>query len=274
METAYFGSNIKRLRERSKWSQDDLAEKMKITRSKLALLESGNTKNPQVQDLIGFSSIFGISIDTLLKLDLRAFSELKIRELETGNDAYTMGTKIRVLTTTVDVNNNEQIELVSEKAKAGYRSGYNDPDWIAELPRYSLPGLSKHSKYRIFPISGDSMLPYPDGCYIVGEYVEDWTNLKDNTLCILILKNEGADFVFKQIENRINNKKTLLAKSLNPLYQPYEIPISDVIEMWRYKAHLAKTITQQILDVSSEQLLNMMHDIKLNIDNINKRLTG
>lgn len=274
METVYFASNIKRLRERNKWSQDDLAEKMKITRSKLALLESGNTKNPQVQDLIGFSSIFGISIDTLLKLDLSTLSELMIRELEIGNDAYAMGTKIRILTTTVDSNNNEQIELVSGKAKAGYRSGYSDPEWIAELPRYSLPGLSKHSKHRIFPISGDSMLPYPDGCYIVGEYVEDWTSLKDNTLCILILKNEGTDFVFKQIENWVNDRKVILAKSLNPLYPPYEIPIADVIEIWRYKAHLAKTITQQAVDVSSEQLLHLMHDIKLRIDKINKRLTG
>ncbi|CAN5818793.1 hypothetical protein BH10BAC2_BH10BAC2_26960 [soil metagenome] len=260
------------LRQRQQLNQEDLAQKLNITRSKLALLESGNTKNPQVRDMLNLSLIFGVSVDTLLKIDLGNLSEPQILELETGNDAYIAGAKIRVLATTIDKDNNEQIELVPEKAKAGYRSSYSDPQWIAELPRYSLPGLSKHRKYRIFPITGDSMLPYPNSCYIVGEYVEDWSHLKNDSLCVLILKNEGADFVFKQIENRISDKKAFVAKSLNLLYQPYEIPVVDIIEIWKYKAHLANTITQEAVDISHEKLLEMMHDIKLNIDNINKKL--
>lgn len=261
----FFATNIKKLRERKKWSQGEMAEKLGVSRIKLAQMELGNTKNPPLEDLVNFSNVLGIGVDTLLKVDLRKVSELKIRELESGNDAYVTGTKIRVLATTVDKSDNDNVEMVPEKAKAGYRSGYGDPEWIAELPRYSVPGLTRHTKHRIFPISGDSMLPYPDGCLIVGEYVEDWINLKDDTLCILILKSGGVDFVFKQVENRIKKEKRLLAKSLNLLYQPYEIPITDVLEVWRYKLHIATSITCPQVDVSTEHLLRLMQEMKLEL---------
>lgn len=261
----FLATNLKRLRGRKKWSQEELAEKLGITRGKLALIESGKTANPLLEDVINFSTVLGVGVDSLLKIDLRKVSDLKIRELEEGNDTYATGTKLRVLATTVSSDNQENVELVPEKAKAGYRSGYGDPEWIAELPRYSIPGLTKHSKYRIFPIAGDSMLPYPDGCYIVGEYVEDWINLKDDALCILILKSGGADFVFKQVENRIKKEKKLLAKSLNLVYQPYEIPVADVLEVWRYKLHIADNITCPSTDVSTEQLFRMMQEMKMEL---------
>ena len=269
----FFASNVRKLRMRQKWSQEDLAKKMAITRSKLALLESGKTINPLLEDLVNFSNVFGIGVDTLLKVDLQKTPELRITELEAGNDTYATGTNIRVLATTVDKDNHDNVELVPEKAKAGYRSGYRDPEWIAELPRYSIPGLSKHSKYRIFPITGDSMLPYPDGCQVIGEYVEDWVGIKDNTLCILILKSGTADIIFKQVENRIKQKKKLLAKSLNLVYQPNEIPVSDIIEIWRYKAHIATTAESPNPETSSERLLRMMQEMKLEISELRTALS-
>lgn len=272
-QTTFFSSNLKKLRKRKKWSQEELAEKMAITRSKLALIESGKTVNPPLEDLLSFSNVFGITVDTLLKVNLENLSEFKIEQLESGNDAYLSGANIRILATTVNKENLDNVELVPEKAKAGYRNGYRDPEWIAELPRYSIPGLSKHSKYRIFPISGDSMLPYPDGCQIIGEYVEDWTAIKNNTLCVLILKSGAADIVFKQIENKVKQEKKLLAKSLNLLYQPYEILVTDVIEIWRYKAHIATAVEMANQEISSEQLLQMMQEMRLEINKISSALS-
>lgn len=271
-QTIFLAGNLKKLRLRRKLSQEHLAEKLGMSRIKLAQVELGNTKNPTLEDLLCFSKVFEIGVDTLLKVDLRKLSELKIRELETGNDAYATGTKIRVLATTVDKDNLDNVELVQEKAKAGYRSGYNDPEWIAELPRYSIPGISRHSKHRIFPISGDSMLPYPDGCFIVGEYVQDWFNLKNNTLCILVLKSGGADFVFKQVGNRIAAENKLLATSLNPIYQPYEVPVSEVLEIWKYKLHIADTITCPPMDVSTVQLFRMMQEIKMDMSKVVRKI--
>src|SRR5665648_762449 len=82
--------------------------------------------------------------------------------LESGFDVFVKGSKLRVLTTTVDSTNTENIELVPEKAKAGYMRGFADPEFVRELPVFQLPFLSPERKYRTFQISGDSMSPIPD----------------------------------------------------------------------------------------------------------------
>ena len=84
-----------------------------------------------------------------------------LEELENGFDSFISGSKLRVLSSTVDQNDNENIELVPLKAKAGYTNGYSDPDFISQLPTFQLPFLSKERKYRTFQIDGDSMYPIP-----------------------------------------------------------------------------------------------------------------
>ncbi|MGC9354693.1 MAG: helix-turn-helix domain-containing protein, partial [Mariniphaga sp.] len=121
----FFAGNIKFLRERKKMSQEALASTLGLTRAKLAAIEAGNTKSPQPDDYLKFSEFFKISIDTLLKIDLSKLGELKVRELEAGNDVYIRGGNLRVLAISVDRSNNENVEYVPVKAKAGYMAGYN-----------------------------------------------------------------------------------------------------------------------------------------------------
>ena len=52
------------------------------------------------------------------------------------------------LATFKDANNNENIELVNQKASAGYRAGYADPEYIRVLPTFQMPFLSREKKYR------------------------------------------------------------------------------------------------------------------------------
>lgn len=260
---------------RKGWSQKELAEKLGIKRGKLALVECGITKSAQLDDVINLSKVFSISTDSLLKVDLGNFSEADLRGLETSADLYAKGASMRILATTVDTHNNDCVELVPEKAKAGYRTGYADPQWIAALPQYSFPGLSKNRKYRVFPISGDSMLPYPDGCYIIGEYVDNWLDIKNDTLCVLILKSEGGgvDFVFKQVENCLKLRKTLLAKSLNPFYAPFEVSIHDVIEIWKYKYHFSGSITESTnISQPDEQVLRLLQSMSLELNKLSHQL--
>lgn len=237
-------------------SQEALAAKINLSRSKLNALENGQTKAPQPGDLIASSEFFGISIDSLLKVDLAKLGELKLRELEAGNDVYMTGTQVRVLAITVNKENKENIEYVPIKARAGYRSGYNDPQYLAELPKFSIPNLPRGYTYRIFPTVGDSMEPIPEGSDIVTRYVEDWTSLKQDSPCIVILKGE-QDFVFKQVT--VGAGKILL-KSFNDLYASYEVDAGDVLELWK----LVKYMTDEIPEKTSgmRQLLEMVHDIK------------
>jgi transcriptional regulator with XRE-family HTH domain len=237
MQQIFFAGNIKFLRERKKLSQETLAAKLGLTRAKLAAIEAGNTKSPQPEDYLKFSDFFKISIDTLLKINLLKLGELKMRELESGNDVYIRGGNLRVLAISVDRSNNENVEYVPVKAKAGYMAGYNDPEFIASLPKYSLPNLPADGTFRIFPSTGDSMLPVPEGSDIIAQYLPDWTAIKADIPCIVILKGQ-QDFVFKMVT--MNPDSTILLKSLNPEYKPYTVEASDVMEIWRFYAYTSR----------------------------------
>lgn len=237
--TIFLGQNVKFLRTRRKLTQQALAESLGMTRSKLNCIEIGQTKSPSIGDMLKFSTHFKISIDTLIRIDLSKLGELKLRDLEAGNDVYLKGGNLRVLAITVDKENNENIEYVPIKAKAGYQSGYNDPEFISSLPKYSLPNLPKEGTFRIFPTIGDSMLPIPEGSEVVGKYVEDWQSIKPNTACIVILQSQ-QDFVFKLLT--FQEDRTFLLKSLNTEYKPFEVGVEDILEIWEFHSFYSNKI--------------------------------
>ncbi|HPE42899.1 MAG TPA: S24 family peptidase, partial [Bacteroidales bacterium] len=142
----------------------------------------------------------------------------------------------------VDQNNNENIELVTEKAKAGYGTGFADPEFIKVLPAFHLPFLSKSKKYRTFQISGDSMLPIPDKSYVTGEYVIDWQFIRSHQPYIILTREEGV--VFKIVENRLKEEGKLLLSSLNPLYEPYELQANEIREVWKFVHYISSEMPE------------------------------
>lgn len=63
-----FGENLKRLRIDKKLTQNQLAEKMNMSKSSISYYESGN-KMPSPDVLAKFSDYFEISIDVLMGTD-------------------------------------------------------------------------------------------------------------------------------------------------------------------------------------------------------------
>jgi len=256
----FFQSNIKFLRERKKISQESIAKVLGFKRTTLNNYENGYAQ-PKLEMLPFFSKYYKISIDTLINIDLTRLSELQLRDLEAGNDAYVKGSKLRVLATTVDRNNRENIELVSVKAKAGYTAGYNDPEYISGLPTFQLPFLSHDRKYRTFQIDGDSMLPIPDKSYVTGQYVEDWNEVKDGHAYVILTLDDGV--VFKVAYNQIRTKKKLLLRSLNSLCKPYEIKIADVKEIWKFVYYTSPQLPEPVIekDALVTSVTKLQHDV-------------
>jgi len=242
----FFAQNLKILRKRKKLTQDDLAVIMQTKRSTINNYEN-KIALPPIDMLIKFSDYFNISIDTLLKIDFKKLSVTQLKELENGHDVYVKGSKLRVLTSTVGSDNEENIELVPEKAKAGYLTGFADPEYIVSLPIFRLPFLDKNKKYRTFQISGDSMWPIPQGSYVTGEFVRDWNNIKDNQACIIFTMNDGISF--KIIENHIKKHGYLRCISLNPIFEPYEVSISEIKEIWKFVHYISPEIPSEHLDM-------------------------
>jgi transcriptional regulator with XRE-family HTH domain len=245
MNPSCFNSNIKFLRQRKKRTQDEMAVALDMKRSTLSGYENG-VAQPSLEVLLIMSQYFKISIDTLIKVDLSILSERQLLELELGFDSFIVGSNLRVLSTTVDNNNRENVELVHEKAKAGYTNGYADPDYVSALPAFHLPFLAKERKYRCFQITGDSMMPIPDKSYVTGEFLQDWRDIKTGTAFILLTRDEGI--VFKIVENRMKENRTLLLRSLNPDYAPYEISIVDIKEVWRFVNFIQTELPEPQMD--------------------------
>jgi len=239
-QSFFWSSNIKFLRKRKRMTQIELAEKLDISRPKLNAHENGSVKTPAMADMVMFADFFKMSIDTLIKVDLSQLSELGIRDLEAGNDVYLRGGSIRILATTVNTDNIENVELVPIKAKAGYLAGYSDPGFISKLPVFNLPQLDPNRKYRMFPTEGDSMLPIPEGAYVIGEFVQDWSSIKEKAPCIVVTKEEGISF--KLLSKRLKENRSLLLESLNTLYDPYEVAVMDVLEVWKFHSYFTENI--------------------------------
>ncbi|MDP4280989.1 MAG: LexA family transcriptional regulator [Bacteroidota bacterium] len=239
----FLHSNIKFLRKRMGRTQDDVASALDMKRSTLSGYENAIAE-PGMETLVALSKYFNVAIDTLVKVDLTRLPESQLRQLERGYDVFIKGSNLRILATTVGPDNNENIEMVSEKAKAGYRSGYADPEYISILPTFRLPFLSRQKKYRTFQISGDSMLPIPDGAWVTGVFIQDWNQIHDRDACIILTIDEGI--VFKVVENKIASDGKLILHSLNPMYDPYDIPVSEIREIWQFVNYISSALPENI----------------------------
>jgi len=263
----YFRSNIKLLRSRKKRTQNEVAAALEIKRTTVNALENGISQ-PTVTHLQSFSKYFGIAIDTLININLEQLSESQFTELQNGFDVFIRGTNLRVIATTVDNENNDNIEFVNEKAKAGYVNSFADPEYIGSLPVFQLPFLSKEKKYRAFTIEGDSMLPIPDGAIVIGEFIQDFYDIKTNKAYIIVTRDEGI--VFKIAENKIKKNQSLRLISLNEMYQPYEVPINDVQEAWKFVCYENTEIPEPETDMS--RLLKKVEQMQTDINALGSKL--
>jgi phage repressor protein C with HTH and peptisase S24 domain len=173
-----------------------------------------------------------------------------------------------VLAITVDIHNKENVELITQKASAGYLSGYQDPEFVKDLPKISMPVLPKNRTYRAFEIQGDSMLPILPASIIFAEYCEDISAIKNGKLYILVTRQDGI--VFKRVFNFAGQEKKLLLVSDNRLYQPYSIDAEDIFEVWTAKAFFSNQFPEEMLQTSplveqlALQVLQLQTDQKKN----------
>ena len=263
----YFNNNIKFLRKRKGRTQDDVAFALEMKRSTLSGYEN-EVAQPNIDALIAFSKYYSIAIDTLIKVDLAQLPESQLSQLEKGYDVYISGSTLRVLATTVNSNNDENIELVNEKAKAGYVNGYADPEYIKILPTFHLPFLSKERKYRTFQISGDSMYPIADGSWVIGEYVQNWNLIKNKHAYILLTNDEGI--IFKVVENKVEKDKKLILHSLNSFYKPYDLPINQVREVWKFVYFFSSVVPEP--NIEKEDMIETIRILKNDVRAIQTKL--
>ncbi len=228
----FFAENLRFLRKRRNKSQVALAAELEITRTTLSGYE--RSVQPPFKTLIKIAGYFNVSLDALIKYRLAALSEFQLSQIEKGFDVDITGNRLRLLTISVDSDGKENIEMVPVKAQAGYTNSYGDLDFIASLPKFRLPFLPENKTYRTFQIKGDSMLPVKEGAWVTCSYTDDWTQIKDGKACVVVTKDDGI--VFKLLYKRLSEKRFLLV-SANREYSPYEIDVSQILEIWQFETY-------------------------------------
>jgi len=251
-----FSDNLRFLRTKKNFSQSRLAENLLITRERLAKYEDGRSE-PPFDILKRISHYFHVSIDILLSVDLTKTSI---------DDLLKMADNRILLPITVDKHGNDNIEIIPHKARAGYLSGYSDPEFIESLQHISLPFL-KNGKFRAFPVEGDSMPPHKEGSFVVGKYVEKLGEVLDGRTYILLTKNEGI--VYKRL-NR-NGKNALMLHSDNTVYKPYEIKASEVLEIWEYACSIATGEFEP--DDAHENVKDMLRSLRKEIREVKEKIS-
>ena len=261
----YFDSNIKLLRKRKKLTQDEVALLLGMKRSTLSGYEN-RIAQPGLDILLSFSDYYKIAVDTLLKVDLSKLSEIQLQQLEQGEDVFLRGGNLRILASTVNAHNQDNIELVPVKAQAGYTNGFADPEYIGALQVFQLPFLSTEKKYRTFQLQGDSMLPIPEQAWVTGEYVLDWKGLKTGEACVVLTMDDGI--VFKIIENRLEEEGKMILYSLNPLYEPYEIHVSEIREIWKFIHFISHEIPEPV--IPENELVRTVAGLKQDLERLKR----
>lgn len=248
--------NIKHLRKLRGWTQGDFADQIDIKRSLVGAYEEGRA-DPRLNNLMNMAKLFGLSVDQLLSTDFTGKSLEQIDQLKA--DGSVKGFK--VLSISVDTNDEEMIDLIPQKASAGYLNGYADPSYLQVLPKFRLPNLPKNATYRAFEITGDSMLPIKPGTVVIGQYVERIEDIKNGKCYVLLSKEEGV--VYKRVFDYTKEHGQLFLVSDNKVYSPYKISASDVLEIWEAKAYISMDIPDpEDTQMSFDQLKNIVMDLQ------------
>ena len=256
-KSTFVGENLKILRKSKKISQEELSKKLNLTRSTYSGYENAAAE-PSLETLLKISDFYGMSVDNLLRRDLSELNDSDLSRVLKMESFDLQGKNLRVLAIAVGQDDEERVELVEEKAKAGYTTGFSDPEYLKVLPTFNLPFLSKNKSYRAFQISGDSMPPVSDKSYVIGEYLQNWNHIRDGKPYIIVTKNDGV--VFKIVYNHLNEDRELELVSTNPIYKPYRLKVSDVVEIWKFVNYISHDLPEQKLGESD--LTSVIKDLQ------------
>jgi len=246
--------NIRHLRSIKGWSQGQLATALEIPRARIGAYEEERCE-PPIEVLIKISDIFHIAIDALVRCDLSSVNR---------EELIRVGANRILFPVVVDKDREDKIEVLTVKASAGYLGGYADPEFIAEMPRMSLPQRTS-GKCRAFPIQGDSMPPLKSGSYVVARYIDSIKDLTSGKTYILLTQDEGV--VYK----RVYPKGDILElRSDNPFYKPYVVHRKDVLEIWEFVCAMNMEDKKDDAD-PMKGIVEMLHLMKEDIEQLKTR---
>ncbi|HIB36387.1 LexA family transcriptional regulator [Mesonia sp.] len=250
MELGIEIKRFKEIRDENQFTQAEFAERLGV-KNTTADIERGRTK------------LSGTVVMELLKqfninpLWLYGQSHQKYLPL------HQVDTMPKVIT--VDVEDNENITMVNQKAAAGYPHNIQDVDWYRQLPAFDFPlPQYRNATYRGFQVEGDSMMPNlrPED-WVLAKAIPSLSDASDHKIYVVVMYDT---VVVKKLHKLADPSKIRLI-SLNEEYAPFEVKVSDIQELWQVTSKLTFS-----LDANSEN--SMLRQLQASMEELKSQLNS
>jgi len=244
---------FKKVREEQHYTQQAFAELLDIG-SSTADIERGKTK------LSG-------------KVVMELLHQFNINPLWLFGKSFTQyvdinGGDVSPKVITLDIEGNESILLVNQKAAAGYPHNIQDTEWYETLPAFHIPLPEyRNASYRGFQVEGDSMLPnIRPNEWVLGRAVPSVSEASDSKIYIVVLKDS---VLVKKLQKVVNSRDKVRLISLNDTYLPIDVSVKDIQELWMVNSKLTFGIDDDNDSTLLRQLQQSMQELKGQIRDLN-----
>lgn len=234
---------LKSLRQKTNLNQQEVADKIGKSRSRIAIYETQSQVQIPSDVLQKLSQIYHTTPEFILYGTVQPVVQ-PVTQPVNGNPRITGG-DMRILVVTTDKAGEENAAFVPVKARAGYLVGYGDPEFIQTLPTYSIPGFSEGT-YRVFEVEGDSMQEtLRPGDLVVTQFVENWRNLKNDKMYVIV-SIDGI--IIKRIHNLLDKSGGVVIVSDNPQFNPDFLHSDQIMEIWEVRATISRNLDRKKLN--------------------------
>ncbi|MGJ8683819.1 MAG: helix-turn-helix domain-containing protein [Nonlabens sp.] len=218
---SFFGKNIKKIRGIKSLSQQAFADLFDLKRGTLGAYEEERSE-PKIETIIKIANYFSISIDDILT------AELTVNQLLKFNDKLTL---------TPEELEREQfarVPCITEKLADDYLEYYNNPSFVEDLPKLSLP-INIDKDFRAYTVTNLEMTSHDKGLYpndvVVGEKVPHKVVKKLNNGTIVLAVTES-----KMILRRLYvTADGLVLRADHKNIEDQTIHLNDLKELWRVR---------------------------------------
>jgi len=142
----------------------------------------------------------------------------------------------------VNFNHFKLVPLVTQRARAGFLAGWEDPEYLEELPKVPWEVDREYKgRYLTFEVAGDSMesIDNPRESLYEGDLLlcrevgrQHWRNRLHIRQWDFVLAHAQQGVLVKRIAEHNTETGELTLHSLNPYYQDFTVNMNDLIAIF------------------------------------------
>lgn len=161
-----------------------------------------------------------------------------------------------------------KIAMLDIPAAAGLPYHVGEVRYLSDLPVIHWPGeVFKHGLHIAIQIAGDSMEPVLySGEWVICKMLDDPGRQIRNGNIYVVVTTEGV--VAKRLYNPETDNGSITLQSDNPLYQPYQQPLSEVLQVYQAKGKISFNLNAIQNDVK-----NRLNTLELKLDHLVSKLS-